>query len=359
IIKSTNYIFMALSCVSPGLKEVADLCVHGLNPPFYRTAPKSVKEAFAHKLFEPPIDESPNRRWLTARLIRDTIEQVPGVTSGHLRQIWHTGLIESGRALDLADAGVEEQRECWAIFQARQLQRYVLETFLRVFELALADHCRSIETIVAWAQRHAKDIGGLSSANFGELVRDEALAAGSPEDFDSASRYWNEKVSGNESHYEWVDAGAPEDEPSRALRMLARWFLRTRSWPETYRRHAQLHWDGANRASIAWFIPWLEKRMDQRLDTFLEEIFSELVFSQHLRTALSRFDGRIQRLRFLLGDEGIVPTRSSQKYLGQGEAPWMADRLDAFLDLLSDLEVVERVDDGQLTCGPNAGFLDQ
>jgi hypothetical protein len=342
---------------SASQKDVEDLCVHGLTPPFYRSAPRKVKEAFLRKLFDEQPDGSPNRRLLTARLIRDTIAQIPGGTSGDLRQAWHTGLVGKALRLKITDHEIAEQRECWAIFQARQLQRYILETFLRIFELALADSRRSIEAICAWTRQHAGEITSVSQATFGDLVREEALGAGSSADLDNATSHWNKKVDGSSLAYEWIDVEAPEDEPGRALRMLARWFIRTRSWPEVYRGHKQLQWDGANRVSIAWFVGWLEKRLDQPIDNFLEEVFSELVFSQHLRTALSRYDGQIQRLRFLLGDDGIVPTRSSQSTLGQGEAPWMADRLDAFLYLLSDLDVVKRDKDGVLAIGPNTRFL--
>lgn len=340
-------------------KEVEDLCANGLTPPFFRSAPRKVKDAFLAKLFEDQPDGSPNRRLLTARLIRDTIAQALGKSSAEIRQVWHTGLVNGSKPLGVLSPEIAEQRECWAIFQARQLQRYILETFLRIFELALADGRRSVDAICAWTRQNADEYGGLSYGTFGELVWNEAFEARASTDLDAATRHWNKRVDGSARAYEWIDVGALEEEPARALRMLARWFIRTRSWPEVYRQHGQLQWDDANRISIAWFVAWIEQRLDQSLDGFLEEIFSELVFNQHLRTALSRFDGQIQRLRFLLGDDGIVPARSSQSSLGQGEAPWMADRLDAFLDLLSDLDVVERDERGGLTIGANARFLDE
>lgn len=348
--------------LSPGFEsatkeELEDVCVHGLNPPFYRTAPIAVKEAFLGKLFAPSEDGTPNPRLLTARLIRETLTQARGISSVEMRRIWHTGLVSSATPFHAGDSDVVRQRERWAIFQGRQIQRYVIETFLRVFELALADGRRSIDSICDWTLKQAKATGGLIPKTFRDLVRAEGRAAGCPEDLDQATLHWNGTVCGDDIAYEWMDLESPETEPARALRMLARWFIRARSWPEIFRAHTQIHWDGANRISLTWFVPWIEQRMDWPLGAFLEEFFSELVFNQHLRTALSRFDGKIQRLRFLLGDEGIVPTGSSQGNLGKGEAPWMADRLDAFVNLLSDLDVLEVGSSGGVLIGRNADFL--
>ena len=68
---------------------------------------------------------------------------------------------------------------------------------------------------------------------------------------------------------------------------------------------------GSDRMSMAWFMNWLNARRDLPMRSFLRDVFSDLVFSQHMRVALPRFDGSSQRLRFLLGDQGIEPRSSS------------------------------------------------
>lgn len=90
-----------------------------------------------------------------------------------------------------------------------------------------------------------------------------------------------------------------------------------------------------------------------RVPELLGDLFSDLVFAQHLRVALSRFDGKAQRLRFLLEDSGIELTVSARKKMGGTGMPWMPDRLEAFTNLLSDCAVIE-IQDRKLFLGPLA-----
>ena len=101
------------------------------------------------------------------------------------------------------------------------------------------------------------------------------------------------------------------------------------------------------------FLRWLNERRDIPIRDFLTDIFSDLVFAQHMRIALARFDGGAQRLRFLLGDSGIEPTISARSDLGNASLPWMLDRLDTLIGLLCDCDVVEW-DDGVLKLGRRA-----
>ena len=89
--------------------------------------------------------------------------------------------------------------------------------------------------------------------------------------------------------------------------------------------------------------------------TVLEDCFSEVVFSQHIKIALARFDGQVQRLRFTLGDRGIVPTTAAMAKLGQAPKR-MADRLESFLGLLSDLDVIKWSDGMPIKIGRHAEF---
>jgi hypothetical protein len=71
--------------------------------------------------------------------------------------------------------------------------------------------------------------------------------------------------------------------------------------------------------------------------------------SQHVKVALMRFGGLLQRLRFTLGDGGIVPSTEVGAKLGNHHLR-MADRLWSFTNLLSDVEVVRR-EGGRLMAG--------
>jgi hypothetical protein len=98
---------------------------------------------------------------------------------------------------------------------------------------------------------------------------------------------------------------------------------------------------GADRMSITWFLDqWLRPRQALPLRDLLKEIFSGLIFAQHIRIALARFDGTAQRLRFLMGDSGIEPTVSARETLAELGIPWMPDRLETLTALLCDCDVL-------------------
>jgi hypothetical protein len=65
----------------------------------------------------------------------------------------------------------------------------------------------------------------------------------------------------------------------------------------------------------------------------------------HLRVSLSRFDGKVQRMRFVLDDKGIVPSLSVGKKFADNKIPWMADRLECFLLLLKELGILNNEGD--------------
>lgn len=73
---------------------------------------------------------------------------------------------------------------------------------------------------------------------------------------------------------------------------------------------------GTDRIGICWFHDWLAGGDEHPVSRLLEEIFTQLIFVERLRMALGRFNGQVQRLRFFLGDEGIVQSDSAAD-LGQ------------------------------------------
>lgn len=108
--------------------------------------------------------------------------------------------------------------------------------------------------------------------------------------------------------------------------------------------------------SLPWFSTWIRDRLSYSLDSVASEIFSEIAFAQHIKIALSRFDGQVQRLRFTLGDSGIIPTTAAAKKLGQSPVR-MADRLQSFMGLLCDLDVISFADEEPLEVGVHADLL--
>ncbi len=335
---------------------IDDLGLNGFHPSFFRDSPRKIKQAFIRKLLPAAQEGASHPRTLTANLILQTIGQDSDLTTDDLRAVWHTGTTRK-RGLVLKGPEIIRQRERWEIFTHRQYQRYCLEMFMHCFEQALIDGCHSIRQVVD------KSVGVVTkaypgqSATFEAIVHAEAKAAGLKpvKNTDALSTAWQNTVSWTQASYDWIEPTDERPPICRALTMLARWHLRTYSSIPVLASHPQTQWDGRDRLSLSWFSPWLEERSRCPLSRLLEDMFSQLVFAQHLRIALGRFDGVVQRLRFTLDDSGIVRT-TAMKAQPPLEPAWMQDRLDAFVLLLDDLGVLNvDGDHGKISEGANSG----
>jgi hypothetical protein len=145
-----------------------DLGQHGLHPSFFRQAPAAMKRAFLRKLF---AADSGERRHLTAALVCATVAQQDAAApqilhqlesqgwskSGSsdvaqieaLRRFWYTNLLDARSVRHLDRPSLGDQCARWAVFQARQIQRTILEVFLRCFELALGAGCRTVDQVIS------------------------------------------------------------------------------------------------------------------------------------------------------------------------------------------------------------------
>jgi hypothetical protein len=210
-------------------EQLDDLGLHGLHPSFFRQAPASVKGAFLHKFFA--ADATARRRRLTADLILATVSRRPVQSEEALRRAWYTGLLGPGQPLNLDDRALRDHRARWAVFQARQIQRTILELFLRCFELAVGAGRRSvIDAVDYWISRPSSGGEKALAGTFAEAVRAEARAIHRGAEDLEASRVWNLTVHGDHPSFDDVAHSGDGDELLRAVRMLARWWLRTLAW---------------------------------------------------------------------------------------------------------------------------------
>lgn len=328
-----------------------DLGRHGLHPAYYRTVPAPVKRAFLRKLFS--LDQDGVNRRAMAALILATIGQIEVDEPETLRQCWYTGLLPDGRPFVLQDRMLQEQRTKWAVFQARQIQRTVIELFLRCFEMAIGAGARTLDAVLDhWRERSPTDLSRLLPGTVDDFFHAEIRPVSKVADWLTASRAWNATVHGGHKQYDDVVYDDEDTELLRALQMLARWWVRTVAWIE---EQILPEWvdagEGDRRLALGWFHRWVRSFLDRPVEVFLREVFSQLVFAQHIKVALMRFDGEIQRLRFTLGDNGMVPTAEVGDKLGAHPVR-MADRLGTFIALLNDLGVVIWQDDGRIVSGP-------
>ena len=342
--------FASLSPLTATQEQIRELSAAGLNPARFRSAEFSeLKRIFAKQLLPASANAAGYARTLTAKLVLQTLKQKSGISTDEIRNIWYTGMAPDGAPLRFEDPEIEQHRIRWAHFMARQYQRYALELFLWCFEVALKAGCKTIDEVVA----HWLNEGSLSDSRpFRGILNDTAEGLLAEDDL-LTSEQWNRFVPSEHRQFEFVRKPQGDEAALHGLQMFAGWY-----WRMLWRRNVAqekefLTLGGSDRLSIAWFLDWLGARVDTPVREMLRDLFSDLIFAQHLRVALSRFDGKAQRLRFLLEDHGIEPTVSARQKMGQTVLPWMPDRLDALTNLLSDCDVLENRN-GVLYEGPGA-----
>ncbi|HPG00207.1 MAG TPA: hypothetical protein PLE77_09050 [Kiritimatiellia bacterium] len=333
--------------------EVCKLGEAGLDPTCYRGSSFDKQKArFLSKLLPTDPEQFGYARTVTARLLLATLAQRQGVDSYQIRDAWYTGLWEDGKALRFKEPLLENHCRRWSCFMARQYQRYAIELFLWCFEEALAKGCRSIEASVEFWAEKMQAAGQNPKTTFKDLLKHVAGDLHGTDE-EKTSRAWNAKVHVGDKRFEYVDDPCTDKGAVSGLRMLAGWYWRMIVRRSDERNKTEMELGGADRMGMGWFFDWLRARQDRKLSDLLRDIFSDLIFSQHMRVALSRFDGSAQRLRFLLGDQGVEPTVSARRDLAQRGVPWMPDRLNTLVSLLRDCDILE-IKDSVIRLGPKA-----
>lgn len=339
--------------------SIDDLGIHGFHPCYYRESRPEVKRAFLRKFLTPikPKDSADYRR-LTARLICQTIEQHVFESPAGLRACWYTGLLPSGEPLGVPELELRIHQKAWALFQARQIQRTVAEIFLRCFEIGLKNGAESINDVIgAWQKSSREEFDASAWRSLEEFIRAETQPVSKAASLQELSAAWHAIVHGKHDLYDDIEEKASGSEFTRAFRMLARWWIRLQVWLEDTENAQFLAMGDRSRMSLRWFSTWIQDRLSEPLVNVAEAIFSEIVFAQHIKVALARFDGQVQRLRFTLGDSGIIPTSEAAQKLGQAPVR-MADRLRSFMGLLSDLEVIRWTEEGPIELGMHQDLLE-
>lgn len=336
--------------------DIEKLAAAGLDPARYRaTAYRRLKECFRRKLLPTQRNDPGYARTRTTRLVLATLKQRNRLTSEQIRNAWYTGMFDDGKALQIKNEELADHRLRWSCFMARQFQRYSIELLLWCFEDAVKQGNRTIEAVIGYWELRSKASGldgNMTFEHFTHACAGEELLKG--EDL-ATSQAWNETVHASHSQFEFVEEPRGDDAIINALQMVAGWYWRMLVREQNLKVRSLLNLgSGADRMSMSWFLQWLTSRKKLPVRILLKEIFSNLIFAQHMRIALTRFDGTAQRLRFLIGDSGIEPTVSARSDLGKRALPWMPDRLDTLVGLLCDCDVLV-VDNGILSRGSAAG----
>lgn len=351
-IGESDHIEKLLSADSEPITQEAldELSLHGLNPAEYRGADENAIRAFLGQLVP---DDVENGRTKTARLLIETLRQQSGLTLEEVRATWHTGLFADGNPLVLENSELAEHLTKWSVFQARQYQRYIIELMMRAFEKSLVHH----HTLAAITDACLSETPFEATSTFNAIFNDEAEKVTKAITDQDRSADWNQKVHGGHSSYEWIEEDDVMSDCERALRMLARWMLRVTGWTDDEARVTLLSLGGEDRVSMRWFVDWVNQRRNWTLVNLVSDLLEQLVFGQHVRVALSRFDGKSQKLRFLLDDHGIVLAKAMVDSPGKAIPGWTQDRLDAFVALLCDVGVLAWSEDDCLGLGRRSEWV--
>ena len=325
----------------------------GLDPAVYRARTfKDLKTSFRKKLLPSAAPDPGYRRTLTARLVLETLGKRRPMSGWELRNTWYLGRYPDNRPLRISTAELRDQARRWSCLMARQYQRFPLEVLLSCFEQALAAGPRSLDEVILFWRRRSSAFNSICERKLSRFLRDVVRSVGGANDTDR-SRSWNANVSADDDRFEHVAEPQGDDAIKHALQMIAGWYWRALIRDQDPEQSELMELGGPDRIAMRWFIQWLRNRLDCLVVQVVRDCFSDLVFAQHMRIALARFDGTSQRLRFALSDNGIEPTLSARKDLGKLRLPWMPDRLDSLLGLLCDCDVITA--DGELLSrGPAA-----
>ena len=357
---ATSYsLVSSLDAAEAAWSDIHNLGMAGLDPARFRAGEFGrMKRAFREKLLPRAVEQPGFSRMLTTRLIIETLRDCEGLSDVEIRNVWYTRRYNANKKLSLSTSALRDHCTRWSCLMARQYQRYPLEVFLWCFEEGLANGGRAIDEIVAnWRKRSPKfdQSFNISFRQYltgiaGDLLQETDVAT---------SQLWNRKVIDlADKRFEHVEDAKGDFALDHALYMLGAWFWRVLVRLDGPVASELMKLGGSDRMAVSWFVKWLSNRVDLTVGELVREIFSDLVFAQHMRIALARFDGKAQRLRFMLGDSGIEPTVSALKDLAKLPLPWMSDRLNSLIGLLCDCDVLEE-SDGRLFLGPAANEVSE
>lgn len=268
------------------------------------------------------------RRSSTIALILETLEQVTEPqTAAEIRR-----LMTHQNASLMTDPSLEEARHKWAALQARQLQRFAMEQLYGVLERSVQDgQANDISKVVSlYLSERAQDIAPDKLIDeYANKAQD--LDAFLAEGLNDGSLCFDDRLQRLREAHRSDDRLSLLEECIHALCLVNAFIRHAKS-----KRHLQtfLQTGGIARLSLRHFSELSESLAQTSARVFLHDLIETLV-SQHFSVAVQRFDGRAQRLRITLEEQGLTPL------LKDRWSPRVtADRLETTLDLLLDCDVL-------------------
>jgi len=316
-------------------EEIDELGRAGLCAGAYRRPKGSFKKALEAKLFP-----KGSTRKLSADLIVATLKFHGPTQEETLRRIWYTGLTRSLDILHFESVELLEHSQQWQLFYSRQLLRYALESLLCCLERAIANGCRSVDESVEVFLSEWKSISGKNSIEtFADLLH-LLCRNGGLSDCKEPAAAWCREIGPVHDYFEFNEFEEGAESFINAMTMLSGWWMRI-AGNETLIENLTKLPDESGRIPMAQIHGWIAERINEEFPDVCIDLIKDFVYSQHLRIGMSRLGEDGTRLRFSLGDHGISPAAKLENF-ALAKPPFMADRLHALIDLMEDLEYVER-----------------
>lgn len=251
----------------------------------------------------------------------------------------------SGGTEGFVDGDLKRARFQWAMLQARQGQRLALESIQSWMERLLVESGRAwrYEAILDEAISQLSEKSGVNFDNMtvGDLRSLIGEEKSDNEQFGSTFQCSESPVELADSLEKGIRMGGTSLYESLCLLVksvdLASGIMSMEDSTWGFRQ------GGAQRVSLSVTHDLFEEYKGRRVEEFLDLLLGRLVLSQHFATAVGRFEGRTQRLRLTVEEEGIV------SLIDKVWRPQLTpDRLESVLWLMSQCELAQR--DSQTGC---------
>lgn len=251
--------------------------------------------------------------------------------------------LPGGRALEYT-GNVYSLLLRWRVLQIRQAQRSGLEALLSWLEHRLLKERTRTLPIATLRTEWIKGLleeplskGGTRSC--ADTLKAFRKGIGSEEDYRSGCAQAQSDRDLFLLTDQVLDLGY--EHPDKVLPLAVKLLVAAASWTDWLEADRELRRDlghgGIDRVSLSHFTAGFRRFADRTVSEWLTDLMERCVISQHMRVATYRFDGRAQRLRFALGENGL------EFYDEKPTVPqWTQDHLATLLSLLSDCGLISQ-----------------
>jgi hypothetical protein len=301
-----------------------------------RTPSKREQKIFRRAFYDHEAvgEQTPlGRRSTTLRLAMEALESAGRPLAADEVRV----LMFRGKRLASVDPKLKRMWLCWVVLQVRQCQRFAMEGLLTWFERLLDEGCRDTDAVVRKTimavEGHEEifppDRPDRSLALIGKKITsiDSALRQSAAEPYLDPLRLTDEMRQ------------AVTDQSDRLAPLCLRSAFLCAAFAMALRSEAQvrpeLERGASDRLSLAY---WTDKLLSwgaMELEEFLRHFFEMLILSQHFTVAARRFDGRTQRLRISIEEEGLALIADAPMF-----PSLTPDRLYTALSLMADCGMI-------------------